>query len=545
MEPWQEAEARHLECLVAYRPYVEMQESCAEGQIQQRAGEIRDRLKIPSGKTLDDKTADDNTANANAADDKTAEDKTEDDERADYKTPDNKSADDMDTDGMDMYELYIDDSTLDDRFSDGKIADDKTANDKATGDMDLYAMDIDDKTADDENSDGMDTDNMDIDDKTAGDKATGNCSGNMSQQPSKEGDLEMPLPPLDDLYAVSQHYDARDFPSDDANAANGGLPSLPFATEMHRRAATPRSQHSHSSSPHRTSYSPSGRPTHNPMTAALSSGRVKACLYTDSNQRASIVAVRTPQKLRKTIDPTATCPPTPLHDVFSPSPGSTPSTGRTINDNQTPYRYESGAIMSSSPIREKPIEDPFCTRPRSRRGPPPTEPPREKDHNRGELYDVIYQQMRHARSLFSFGHPGPFQIGRFFCRINPYNGHPVPIALLQFDADRKVIAVHPQTKQDLSEIQPKGDGQANPRMPKNLQQANIGPFGANSNDIFMGAEEPWSEVMDAHDFEEDPPVSFDLGPAQAWIEEANSILGLRNNSNENLSELDASHHMGF
>ncbi|KAF6844341.1 hypothetical protein CMUS01_01216 [Colletotrichum musicola] len=520
MEPWQEAEARHQECLVAYRAYVEMQDSCAEVQIQQRADEIRDRLKIPSSKTLDDKTADDKTA--------------------DYKTPDNKSADDMDTDGMDMYELYIDDSTLDDRFSDGKTADDKTADD-----MDLYAMDIDDKTTDGENSDGMDTDNMDIDDKTADHKATGDRSGNMSQQPSKEGELEMPLPPLDDLYAVSQHYDARDFPLDDANAANGSLPSLPFATEMHRRAATPRSQLSHSSSPHRTSYSPSGRPTHNPMTAALSSGRVKACLYTDSNQRASIVAVRTPQKLRKTIDPIATCPPTPLHDVFSPSSGSTPSTGRTINDNQAPYRYESGAIMSSSPIREKPIEDPFCTRPRSRRGPPPPQPPREKDHDRGELYDVIYQQMRHARSLFSFGHPGPFQIGRFFCRINPYNGHPVPIALLQFDADRKVIAVHPQTKQDLSEIQPKSDGQANPRMPKNPQQANIGPFGANSQDTFMGAEEPWSEEMDAYDLEEDPPISFDLGPAHAWIEEANSILGLKNNSNENLSELDACHHMGF
>ncbi|KAF6811768.1 hypothetical protein CSOJ01_05496 [Colletotrichum sojae] len=505
MEPWQEAEARHLECAVAYRAYVGMQDSCAEAQIQQRADEIRDRLKIPSGKTPDDKA------------------------------PDKKSADDMDTDGMDMYELYIDDSTLDDRFSDGKTADD----------MDMYAMDIDDKTAGDENSDAMDTDNMDIEDKTADDKATGDRSGNMSQQPSKEGDLEMALPPLDDLYALSQHYDARDFPSDDAKAANGGLPSLPFATEMHRRAATPRCQHLHSSSPHRTSYSPSGRPTHNPMTAALSSGRVKACLYTDGNQRASIVAVRTPQKLRKTIDPTATCSPTPLHDVFSPSPGSTPSTGRTINDKKTPYRYESGAIMSSSPIQEKPIEDPFCTRPRSRQGPPPPEPPREKDHDRGELYDVIYQQMRHARSLFSFGHPGPFQIGRYFCRINPYDGHPVPIALLQFDADRKVIAVHPQTKQDLSEIQPKGDGQANPRMPKNPQQAILGPFGANSMDIFMGAEEPWSEEMDAADFEEDPPVSFDLGPAQAWIEEANSILGLSNNSNENLSELDASHHMGF
>lgn len=77
------------------------------------------------------------------------------------------------------------------------------------------------------------------------------------------------------------------------------------------------------------------------------------------------------------------------------------------------------------------------------------------------------------------------------------------------------------------------------------QQANIGLFKANGKDIFMGAEEPWSEEMDAHDFEEDPPVSSDLGPAPAWIEEANSILGLKDSSNENLSELDVYHRMGF
>lgn len=105
------------------------------------------------------------------------------------------------------------------------------------------------------------------------------------------------------------------------------------------------------------------------------------------------------------------------------------------------------------------MEDPFRMPPRSRRGPPPPAPPRDNHQDLGELYDVIHNQMRLARSLFSFGHPGPFQVGRYICKIDRYNGQPVPMALLRLGPDNKVIAVDLETKQDISTIQPKDNGQ--------------------------------------------------------------------------------------
>lgn len=73
------------------------------------------------------------------------------------------------------------------------------------------------------------------------------------------------------------------------------------------------------------------------------------------------------------------------------------------------------------------------------------------------------------------------------------------------------------------------------------QQADTGPIKANGKDVFMGAEQPLFEGAGA--FEEDRPLSSNLGPVPAWVTEVNSILGRRNGSNAKPSELDAHHIM--
>ncbi|KAJ0339480.1 hypothetical protein COL922a_004402 [Colletotrichum nupharicola] len=156
--------------------------------------------------------------------------------------------------------------------------------------------------------------------------------------------------------------------------------------------------------PNVSHFSPSGRPTQNPMVAALSSNMPRMQL-----------------RMNTTL-------------------------------------YAPGAMMSSSPIRETKLADPF-------------KPTKESDaqlqmmmlHPQpiSEHQSMVGRQVEKARELAKDKHKGPFQVGRHFCLIDPYNGEPVQIAVMKADGMGNVI-YKDKFGRDVSKISPTGIGEPMP-----------------------------------------------------------------------------------
>ncbi|KAI8287890.1 hypothetical protein K4K60_011879 [Colletotrichum sp. SAR11_57] len=115
-------------------------------------------------------------------------------------------------------------------------------------------------------------------------------------------------------------------------------------------------------------------------------------------------------------------------------------------------------MMSSSPIRETKLADPF-------------KPTKESDAQLqmmmlqpqpiSEHQSMVGRQVEKARELAKDKHKGPFQVGRHFCLIDPYNGEPVQIAVMKADGMGNVI-YKDKFGRDVSKISPSGIGEPMP-----------------------------------------------------------------------------------
>ncbi|KAF9876962.1 hypothetical protein CkaCkLH20_05808 [Colletotrichum karsti] len=209
------------------------------------------------------------------------------------------------------------------------------------------------------------------------------------------------------------------------------------------------------SSPTVSLFSPSGRPTENPMVSAFSSGghpHIRAYLYTDRNNRASVVRSRSPQP--------SDLPSTPCsHSAFRKrrfcSSGTVSNTISTGTIGHSPHRYESGAIMSSSPIREVPVLDPF--NPSNNTGQPYLQiQPWKSQPNDYNSYCAA--QLAEARCFAKIGHRGPFRIGRYLCLVDTDTGEPKRIALMRPDGEGGFCYVDTRTRQHVPEVTPLDSG---------------------------------------------------------------------------------------
>lgn len=115
-------------------------------------------------------------------------------------------------------------------------------------------------------------------------------------------------------------------------------------------------------------------------------------------------------------------------------------------------------MMSSSPIRETKLADPF-------------KPTKESDAHlqmmmlhpqpTSEHQSMVSRQVEKARELAKDKHKGPFQVGRHFCLIDLYNGEPVQIAVMKADGMGNVI-YKDKFGRDVSKISPSGIGEPMP-----------------------------------------------------------------------------------
>ncbi|KAJ0311734.1 hypothetical protein Brms1b_008094 [Colletotrichum noveboracense] len=78
-----------------------------------------------------------------------------------------------------------------------------------------------------------------------------------------------------------------------------------------------------------------------------------------------------------------------------------------------------------------------------------------------EHQSMVGRQVEKARELAKDKHKGPFQVGRHFCLIDPYNGEPVQIAVMKADGMGNVI-YKDKFGRDVSKISPSGIGEPMP-----------------------------------------------------------------------------------
>ncbi|KAI8252032.1 hypothetical protein K4K58_008137 [Colletotrichum sp. SAR11_239] len=280
---------------------------------------------------------------------------------------------------------------------------------------------------------------------------------NAMQQRASDIRENMELPRLKRSYDQMSHSSPEPvspgpaFPSDTLDLNLDGASMASYMSQMEH-------------SPNVSHFSPSGRPTQNPMVVALSSGNMpRMQLHTDRNNRASLVPSSSPPGYRQSSStPSTPRRPSSLRKVAFPTSDGTSNTmssnGSSSAITPSPSRYAPGAMMSSSPIRETKLADPF-------------KPTKESDaqlqmmmlHPQpiSEHQSMVGRQVEKARELAKDKHKGPFQIGRHFCLIDPYNGEPVQIAVMKADGMGNVI-YKDKFGRDVSKISPSGNGEPMP-----------------------------------------------------------------------------------
>ncbi|KAF5519567.1 hypothetical protein CGCA056_v009211 [Colletotrichum aenigma] len=280
---------------------------------------------------------------------------------------------------------------------------------------------------------------------------------NAMQQRASDIRENMELPRLKRSYGQMSHSSPEPvspgpaFPSDPLDLNLDGASMASYMSQMEY-------------SPNVSHFSPSGRPTQNPMVAALSSGNMpRMQLHTDRNNRASLVPSSSPPGYRQSSStPSTPRRPSSLRKVSFPTSDDTSNTMSSNRSSNTitpsPSRYAPGAMMSSSPIRETKLANPF-------------KPTKESDaqlqmmmlHPQpiSEHQSMVSRQVEKARELAKDKHKGPFQVGRHFCLIDPYNGEPVQIAVMKADGMGNVI-YKDKFGRDVSKISPSGIGEPMP-----------------------------------------------------------------------------------
>lgn len=125
--------------------------------------------------------------------------------------------------------------------------------------------------------------------------------------------------------------------------------------------------------------------------------------------------------------------------------------------NPSPERHKSEDPVSSSPIRNVFLEDPFvASNDALQRQQQMTAMIQGIDVAAAE----ISQKIANARSLTHYGYRGTFDIGRFVCLIDPYTGEPIPIAEMKPDAEGNMVVYDCYLNKDVRDILPSCTGTA-------------------------------------------------------------------------------------
>ncbi|KAK1725428.1 uncharacterized protein BDZ83DRAFT_776895 [Colletotrichum acutatum] len=201
--------------------------------------------------------------------------------------------------------------------------------------------------------------------------------------------------------------------------------------------------------------------------------------------------------------------------------------------------------------------------------PPPSLPPNDLLVNPGPAWNLdllqspqlghilspqaeIAVRVGNARTLAHNGYRGPFDIGRLTCLIDPYTGEPNPIAETRPDARGNIAAYDLHTNESIFDAEPSETGTAqwgrkgefagfeessaaswNPAMPPpQVEEIKDPRFKPNAKDAWMGVRlcEGTESAM-VHDGDV-PAATSNLGPTPSWIKEANAVLGIPNEDDE-------------
>ncbi|KAK2061452.1 hypothetical protein LY76DRAFT_567003 [Colletotrichum caudatum] len=300
-------------------------------------------------------------------------------------------------------------------------------------------------------------------------------------------------------------------------------------------------------SPTVTQFSPNGRPLQNPMIAAFSSGQgrpVRARLYTDKNRRASVVKV--PSPLKQTTYSSSPTVPSTLRSVKFPaldSPTRSPSSDSTIDVNQTLSNPRYSVSVPGNPTGSVFDDDPFVI---SQPGPQTFITQSPFDKGCASMAEKVARQVANSRSLAHHGHRGPVEVGDFVCLIDPYTGQPDPIAVYHPDEKGNTVIRDFRSQKDLRTIMPVDNGRAEwgrkgefKGFEESIAAAWI--FGAKDlekntfktvgKDAFMGAR-PGEGIDDIPAEKETLLATTQPCPTPYWIKEANEILGIPNEGDD-------------
>ncbi|KAK1996433.1 hypothetical protein LX36DRAFT_723088 [Colletotrichum falcatum] len=177
----------------------------------------------------------------------------------------------------------------------------------------------------------------------------------------------------------------------------------------------------------------------------------------------------------------------------------------------------------------------------------------ESPFNKGcaSMAEKVARQVANTRSLARHGYRGPVEVGDFICLIDPYTGQPDPIAINHPDRKGNTVARDFRSQKDLSKIMPSDNGPAEWGRKGEFKgfEGSIAAawvYGANElkdkdpktvfKDAFIGARlgEGNDDVLMQE--EEAPPATSQLGPTPYWIKEANEILGIPNEDDDDGGE---------
>ncbi|KAK1703754.1 hypothetical protein BDP67DRAFT_608343 [Colletotrichum lupini] len=326
---------------------------------------------------------------------------------------------------------------------------------------------------------------------------------------------------------------------------------------------------------------PSGLMTQHPIYNSISSDDTAIPSATffqmDKNRRASVVKMTSREKLLKSSSPLI---PSALRSVNFPPPSLESTTDESSSDELiiTNRGHSSSQVHQTQSSMRMNIDSSFShlAPPMSpnelfnafssmntfaANNPPPSLPPNDLLANPGPAWNLdllqspqlghilpppaeIAVRVGNARTLAHNGYRGPFDIGRLTCLVDPYTGEPNPIAETRPDAHGNMVTYDIHTNEAILDVEPCETGTAqwgkkgeftgfNPAMPPTQVEETKDPrLKSNAKDAWMGARlgEGTQSVMD-HDY--DVPAAIpNTGPTPSWVKEANDILGIPNQDDE-------------
>ncbi|KXH69134.1 hypothetical protein CSAL01_07230 [Colletotrichum salicis] len=297
---------------------------------------------------------------------------------------------------------------------------------------------------------------------------------------------------------------------------------------------------------------------------------------TDKNRRASVVKVTSPEKPFNSSSPPI---PSALRSVNFPPPSLESTSDESSSDELIlTSRGHQDSLHHTAQSQKRMNFDPSFSYPPPPMSPnelfnafasmntfsvsnaPPSVPPNDLLANPGPAWNLdllqspqlghiispqeeIAVRVGNARTLAHNGYRGPFDIGRLTCLIDPYTGEPNPIAETRPDARGKMVTYDLHTKEDILTAEPSHTGAAQwgrtgeftgfaASSAASVEEIEDPRFMSTGKDAWMGVrlgESP--EFVMVHD-EYIPAATPSFGPAPSWMKEANAVLGIPNEDDE-------------